>query len=432
MIVDKLSGSRVHFEVTVTKTLFEHSLDHAFQEVIKKVEIKGFRKGKAPRTVYEARFGVESLYEEAIKHALQESYYEAVIENNIEVVSQPKIDLDVASVRRGEDFTYKVTVAVKPEVQLGEYLNLEVKALPETVTEAELGLRIDQERERNAEMVLKENGALENNDTAVFDFLGTIDGVPFEGGSAENHELVIGSGGFIPGFEDQMIGMTPESTKDVKVTFPKDYHEQSLAGKEAVFKVTLHEIKTRVVPELTDDFVKELGIENVSTVKEYQTYLKTDMDRQKQIQSKNHILKSVIEAATEKASFEIPEEMIKEEASRLDDQNRRQIKQYNLDFKIYLQYLGKTEEDYLRELEMQAEKTLRQQLVIEAIAKKEKLEATKDEIEKKYQEISEQYSSQNITVEQVRQAIPESAIIEEITHKKAVDLLVEKANIIRE
>jgi trigger factor len=156
------------------------------------------------------------------------------------------------------------------------------------------------------------------------------------------------------------------------------------------------------------------------------------MDRQKQIQSKNHILNSVIEAATEKAFFEIPEEMIKEEASRLDDQNRRQIKQYNLDFKIYLQYLGKTEEDYLRELEMQAEKTLRQQLVIEAIAKKEKLEATKDEIEKKYQEISEQYSSQNITVEQVRQAIPKSAIIEEITHKKAVDLLVEKANIIRE
>ena len=159
-----------------------------------------------------------------------------------------------------------------------------------------------------------------------------------------------------------MIGMTPESTKDVKVTFPKDYHEQSLAGKEAVFKVTLHEIKTRVVPELTDDFVKELGIENVSTIKEYQTYLKTDMDRQKQIQSKNHILNSVIEAATEKAFFEIPEEMIKEEASRLDDQNRRQIKQYNLDFKIYLQYLGKTEEDYLRDLEMQAEKTLRQQL----------------------------------------------------------------------
>ncbi|MFA5466393.1 MAG: trigger factor [Candidatus Izemoplasmatales bacterium] len=432
MIIDKLSGSRVYFEVTVTKAEFEHALDHAFQEANQKVEIKGFRKGKAPRAVFEAKFGVESLYEEAIQHALQETYYEAVVDNNIEVVSQPKIDLDVASVKRGSDFTYKVTVAVKPEVKLGDYLNLEVKALPEKASEAEVQARIDQERERNAEMVLKENGVLEKNDTAVFDFLGTIEGTPFEGGAGENHELVIGSGRFIPGFEDQMIGMASESTKDVEVTFPEDYHEKTLAGKAATFKVTLHEIKSRVVPELNDDFIKELSIENVETVQDYRNHIQKELNKQKETESQNHILSSVIEIATSNAELEIPEDMVKEEASRLNEQNHAQIKQYNLDFAIYLQYLGKTEEQYKEELNTQAEKTLRQQLVIEAIAKQEKLEATKDEINQKYQEIVEQYSEQNVTLEQVRQAIPESAITEEITHKKALDLVVEKANIIRE
>jgi len=431
MIIDKLSGSRVHFEVTVSKDMFEHALDHAFAKVNQNVEIKGFRKGHAPRDVYEARYGVESLYEEAIQHALEETYYETIMEHNIEVVSQPEIDLDVAKVKRGSDFTYKITVAVKPEIVLGDYLGLEVSVLPETATDLEIDQEIDRERDKNAEMVLKEEGVLEQGDTAVFDFSGSVDGVKFEGGTAENHELVIGSGQFIPGFEEQMLGMASESEKDVVVTFPEDYHEKTLAGKEAVFAVKLHEIKVRQVPELNDEFVKELNLEGVSTVKEYRDHIKATLEESKHKQNEKHIRETVIDKAVKNATFELPEAMVKDEAKRMDENNRNQIKQYKLDFNTYLQYLGKTEAEYLAELNQQATKILSQQLVIEAIGKKEQFPATPEEVEAKYEEIVDQYKSQNVTMTQAKQAIPESAIKDEIIYKKATDLLVEKAKIDR-
>ncbi len=427
MIIDKLSGSRVYFEVTVTKDQFEHGLDHAFEVVVKDVEIKGFRKGKAPRNVYEAKYGIESLYEEAIQHVLQETYYNAVVENNIEVVAQPQIDLDPAKIKRGEDFIYKVTVAVKPEIKLGEYLGLEVKVLPVDATDFEIEGEINQKLEQHAEMVLKEEGQLENGNTAVFDFSGSVDGEKFEGGTAENYELVIGSGSFIPGFEDQMVGMKSEEEKDVLVTFPEDYHEKSLAGKEAVFACKLHEIKERVVPALDEDFITELNDEEIKTVEDFKNKIKADIIASKESQNKNHIRTSVVEKAVENAEFDIPEEMIQEETNRSLDQTKAQIKQYGLDYNTYLQYMGKTEEQVKAEMEVQSKKTLSEQLVIEAIAEKEKIEPTEEEIETKYQEIVEQYKAQNVTLEQVRQAIPKSAIVSEIAFGKALDLIIEKA-----
>lgn len=430
MIIDKLSGSKVRFEVTVTKELFEHALDHAFEEVNQKVEIKGFRKGHAPRAVYEAKYGVESLYEEAINHAMQDTYYEAVTENNIQVVAQPKINLDFNKVKRGEDFTYEVVVAVKPEIQLGEYLGLEVKRLSDVATDDEIEAAIQKELDKNAEMQLKEEGSLELTDTAVFDFSGSVDGVKFDGGTAENYELVIGSGQFIPGFEEQMVGMTPESSKDVVVTFPAEYHEATLAGKEAVFAVTLHEIKRRVVPTLSEDFVAALDLENVQTIDEYKSHIKSNLENGKAEKNTNEVTNKVIELAVANASFDVPEEMIKEEASRLDDSTQKQIKQYGLEFDMYLQYMGKTKEEYDKDLEAQATRTIRSQLVIEAIGKKENLSATKEEIEAKYLEIVEQYKSQNVTLEQAQSAIPESAVVDEIVFKKAIDLLVQNVKFI--
>ncbi len=429
MIIDKLSGSRVHFEVTVTKEQFEHGLDHAFQIENEKVEIKGFRKGKAPRTAYEAKYGVESLYEEAIQHVLQETYYEAVVENNIEVVAQPKIDLDVAKVKRGEDFTYGVTVAVKPEVKLGQYEGLEVTILPVEASDTEINADIQKRLEQHAEMIVKEEGTLENGDTAVFDFSGSIDGEKFEGGSAENHELVIGSGQFIPGFEEQMVGMQSEESRDVKVTFPEDYHEKTLAGKEALFACTLHEIKQRVVPELNEDFVKEINMENVNTIEEFRNFVKKELEDEKEAQNKNQIRSTVINKAVENAEFELPEEMVKEEISRLKENTVNQVKQYGLDLNTYLQYMGKTEEDFEKDLETQATRTLSEQLVIEAIAKALELKGTKEEIEAKYQEIVEQYKAHNVTLEQAKASIPESTIESEIVYVKAIDTLVEKAKI---
>ncbi len=428
MIIDKISGSRVHFEVNVSKEQFEHGLDHAFAVENEKVTIKGFRKGKAPRPVYEAKYGVESLYEEAIQHVLQETYYNTVMEHEIDVVAQPKIDLDINNIKRGEDFSYKVTVAVRPEVKLGEYKNLEVSLLPVEPSEAEVEAEINRKLEQNAEMVLKEEGKIENGDTAVFDFSGSVDGEKFPGGTAENYELVIGSGNFIPGFEDQMIGMASEEEKDVVVTFPEDYQEKSLAGKEAVFAVKIHEIKQRVVPALDEEFVKDLNLDGVETVEDYKKHVANELKSSKEAQNEQHLRQSVIAKATANAEFELPEEMIQDEAKRMDENTQNQIKQYGLDFNMYLQYMGKTEEEYKNELNEQAKKTLSEQMVINEISKVEKLEATKEEIQAKYDEIVEQYKSQNVTLEQVKQAIPESAVVSEITYIKAIDLLVNTAN----
>ncbi|MDD3128892.1 MAG: trigger factor [Candidatus Izemoplasmatales bacterium] len=428
MIIDKLSGSRVHFEVNVTKEQFEHGLDHAFAIENEKVTIKGFRKGKAPRNVFEAKYGVEALYEEAIQHVLQETYYNTVMENNIDVVAQPKIDLDVTKIKRGEDFSYRVTVAVKPEIKLGEYKNIKVELLPTDVSDAEVEAEINRKLEQNAEMVVKEEGVIEKNDTAVFDFSGSVDGEKFEGGTAENHELVIGSGNFIPGFEDQMLGMASEEEKDVVVTFPEDYQEKSLAGKEAVFAVKVHEIKQRVVPTLDEEFVKEQNMEGVETVEAYRTHVAEELKQDKEKQNEQFLRQTVITKVVENAEFEIPEEMIQEEVQRMDESSRNQIKQYGLDFNMYLQYMGKTEEQYKEELQGQAKKTLSEQFVINEVANQENFEVTEEELKAKYDEIVEQYKSQNVTLEQVKQAIPESAVKAEINYARAIDLIVETAN----
>jgi len=430
MIIDKLSGSKVRFEVTVTKDVFEHSLDHAFEEVNKDVEIKGFRKGHAPRNVYEAKYGVESLYEEAVNHALQDTYYDAIVENHIEVVAQPKINFDIKNVKRGTDFTYEVIVAVKPEIHLGEYKGLEIKKASDEATEEEINAAVDRELNKNAEMVLKETGTLENKDTAVFDFAGTVDGEKFEGGTSENYELVIGSGQFIPGFEEQMIGLKAGDAKDVHVTFPADYHEAKLAGKEAVFAIKLHEVKQRVVPTLSEDFVKDLNLDGVNTVIDYTAHLKADIEKEKKEKNANQVTNLAVEQATANATFEVPEEMVKEEAERLQENSTRQIKQYGLDFDTYLQYMGKTKEEYDKEIDAEALKTIRSQLVIEAIAKAENLQATNEEIEAKYLEIVEQYKSQNVTLEQAKAAIPTTAVTEEVLFRKAIDFIVANVQII--
>ncbi|MFA7075704.1 MAG: trigger factor [Candidatus Izemoplasmatales bacterium] len=428
MIIDKLSGSRVHFEVQVTKEQFEHGLDHAFAIENEKVTIKGFRKGKAPRNVYETKYGVESLFEEAIQHVLQETYFSAVTENNIEVVAQPQIDLDVAKIKRGEDFSYKVTVAVKPEIKLGEYKNLKVELLSVEPSEAEVEAEISKRLEQNAEIVVKENGTIENNDTAVFDFSGSVNGEKFDGGTAENYELVIGSGNFIPGFEEQMLGMASEDEKNVVVTFPEDYQEKSLAGKEAVFAVKIHEIKQRVVPTLNEDFVKELNLDGVETVEDYKKHILAELKTNKEKQNEQYLRQTVVAKATENAEFELPIEMVKDETHNMNENTKSQIQQYGLDFNMYLQYMGKTEEEYQKELEEQARKTLSEQFVINEIAKAEGLTATTEEISKKYDEIVEQYKSQNVTLEQAKSAIPESAVIAEIAYSKALELIVSTAN----
>lgn len=428
--IEKLDGSRVKFDVNVSADKFEEGLDHAFKIENEKVEIKGFRKGKAPRKVFENKYGVESLYNEAIQYVLQDTYYNAVVDNKIDVVAQPKIDLDPNMITRGEDFTYGVTVAVKPEVKLGDYKNIQVEVEPIEVTDEELEAEINKNLEKNAEMVVKEDASLEKGNTAVFDFSGSVDGEKFEGGTAENYELEIGSGQFIPGFEDQMIGMKAEEEKDVVVTFPEDYQQDTLAGKEAVFAVKLHEIKERQVPTFSDEFVKDLDIENVETMDAYKAHLKEQLMSQKEQQKNNTVKQVVIEKATENAEFSVPEEMINDETNRMMKQQESQIKQYGLDFKTYLQYMGKSEEDFKADLAVQAKTNVEQQLILSEIGLAEDIQATDEEVAEKYDALLEQYKSQNVSMEQIKQAIPESAVKSEIVFGKTIDMLVETAQVV--
>jgi trigger factor len=416
--VDQLSGSKVRIEIEVSTEQFEHGLDHAFDAIKGEVEIKGFRKGKVTRAIFEKNYGVESLYEEAINHVMQETYVAAVTENKIEVVAQPKIDLDITKVERGKGFTYVAEVAVKPVVTLGEYKGLKFEKLSEEVDPAKVDVEIEKLLEQNAELVLKEEGTLENGDTAIFDFKGSVDGEFFEGGTAENYELKIGSGQFIPGFEEQMVGMTVGEEKDVNVTFPENYQAENLKGKDAVFNVKLHEMKVKQLPELTDEFVAELEKEGISTVEELKADALTKLQEALVLENKNKKVDFAVEEATNNASFELPQEMIIEEKNRLQDNVVQQAKQYNLDLDTYLGFSGISKEDFDKNMMKDAEKSISYNLVIEAVSKEEKIEATEEEVTAKFEEIATQYK---MGVEQVKASVNPAAIEYEVVYRKTID-----------
>jgi len=419
--VDKISGSKVRVEIEVSKEQFDHGLDHAFNAVKDDVEIKGFRKGKVTRAIFEQNYGVESLYEEAINHVIQETYVDAVTKEKVEVVAQPKIDLDITKVEKGKGFKYIAEVAVKPEVTLGQYKGLEFTKLSDEIDPKAVDVEISKLLEQNAELALKEEGTLENGDTAIFDFEGFVDNVPFEGGKAENYELLIGSGQFIPGFEVQMLGMALNEEKELPVKFPEEYQAENLKGKDAIFKVKLHEMKRKVLPELNDEFVVELNRENVKTVEELKVSLLATLKEQLELKNKNAKIDFAVEAASSNATFEIAEEMIIEEKNRLVDNVTQQAKQYNLDLETYLKYTGVTKEEFDKNLMKDAEKSVSIRLVIEAISKVENVKSTEEERDAKYEEIALQY---NMDINQVKATVNDDAIGQEVEYKKTIDLLV--------
>ncbi|AIO19220.1 Trigger factor [Candidatus Izimaplasma bacterium HR1] len=420
--IDQLSGSKVRIEIEVSAEQFEHGLAHSFEAIKEDVEVKGFRKGKVSRKVFEQHYGVESLYEEAINHVLQETYIGAVTENNLEVVAQPKIDLDITKVEQGKGFTYVAEVAVKPVVTLGEYKGLSMPKQSTEVKEEQIETELQKLLEQNAELVLKEEGTLENGDTAIFDFDGYVDGEPFEGGKSENYELAIGSGQFIPGFEEQMIGMALGEEKDLNVSFPEEYQAENLKGKDAIFKVKLHEMKVRELPVMSDEFVKDLEKEDINTVEELKADTVKKLEESVEAQNKSARVDFAVSEATKNASYELPEEMIEEEKNRLVDNVKQQAKQYNLELDTYLQFSGVTKEDFEANLLKDAARSISYNLVVEAIGKQEEITATEEEREVKFEEIAKQY---NMGIEQVKAAIQAYAVDSEIIYAKTIDFLVE-------
>jgi len=423
MIVEKVSTNRVKYTFDVTPHEFEHGLDHAFEHVQKDVEVKGFRKGHVPRNIYESKFGVESLYEDALNHVLHHKMHEAQNHPDYEIVGQPKVEVDFNAIKRGETFQVALVAPVKPEVTLGQYKGIEVKAIKTDVTESEVNAEIKNLLTQGSELQPKE-GSLNFGDTAIFDFEGLLEGVPFDGGKAENYSLEIGSNQFIPGFEEQMVGMNPGEERSLNVTFPEKYQAENLAGKAVVFNVKLHEVKSKVEAELNDEFVKTLNKEGVTTVEELKVSTRKSLEDHKKNEAENTITEHVINAVLAQATMDIPQEMVDEEIAQARENVVNQAKQYGLELDMFLSLSGVNKEQFEKQLQEESLKRVKTTLVVEAVAKKEGLTANPEELAQKYEELSKRY---NMPVEDIKKYIPETALQNDVILNKAYQFILDSA-----
>jgi len=394
-------------------------LDEAFQKVVKTINVPGFRKGKLPRPIFEQKFGIESLYNDALDIILPVAYGKAVEEAGIEPVDRPEVSVE--QMEKGKTLIFTAKVTVKPEVKLGEYKGLEVEEMDAAVTEEDVQAELTRLQEQQAELVVKEDGVVEKGDTAVIDFEGFVDGVAFEGGKGDNYPLEIGSGSFIPGFEDELVGAKTGVETDVNVTFPEEYHSADLAGKAATFKVTVHEIKGKVLPTLDDEFAKDVNDE-VETLADLKAKLKTDLEASKKAQAENSLRDALVEKATENAEVEIPEVMFENQVDNMIKDFEQRIAQQGLNLDLYYQFTGAKEEDLRAQMRKDAEIRVKTDLVIDAIIAAEKIEATEEEMTEELNRLSEMY---NIPAEQLQLMLGGmDAVSADIKIRKAVELLV--------
>lgn len=412
--------------VTVPAEKVNASLDQAFKKVVKEINVPGFRKGKMPRVMFEQRFGVEALYQDALEILMSEAYPNALDEAGIEPVDYPSID-GTENFAKGQDFTFTAQVVVKPEPKLGEYKGLEVTKQSVEVTEEEITADIEAKLAQHAEMEVKEDEAIVEGDTAVIDFEGFVGEEAFEGGKGEDYALEIGSNTFIPGFEEQLVGAKAGDSKDVVVTFPEEYHAEELAGKEATFKVTVKEVKVKVLPELDDEFAKEID-ETVETADELRKKMTEEKIEAKKAEAEAVLRDELVEKAAANAEFEVPAGMINTEVDQMMREFDQRLQQQGMNLELYTQFSGQTEEDLRGQMKEEADNRIRVRLTLEAIADAEKIEATDEDINKELEEMSKQF---NMTTEQITTALGGSTDIlkQDIRMKKTVELLVDNAKI---
>ncbi len=423
MKIEQLENNKVKFDVEVTAEEFKSALEDTFKVESENVTLPGFRKGKAPMAAFVKKFGIEVLYEGAVNQSMSLKYSKVVKENNLDVVAQPKIDFDFATLEEDKGYTFTVTVAVKPEVTLGDYKGIEIKAHETEATDAEINREI--EKMLFSEVIFEpKDQAIESGDQAIFDFVGTVDGEEFEGGSATNYELIIGSGSFIPGFEDQMIGLKAGDEKDVNVTFPEDYHAEDLAGKPAVFKVTIHDVKARELPEITEELVTKLGHEGVNTHDQLKEFVKEQIVKVKEATAYDRMVDEGVEKASQNATIDIPEEMIENEKERLKENVEKQASQYNMSLEMFIAMTGGEPEKFETELAKNAEKRVRYNLTLEAIIAAENIEPSEDDINKKYEELAQQYQ---VPVESAKQFMGKDMVSEDCKYDLAAKFIVDNA-----
>ncbi|HBM3572642.1 TPA: trigger factor [Listeria innocua] len=411
---------KLTFEIEQEKV--KEGLDRAFVKVRKTLNVPGFRKGKVPRQIFNQRFGEEALYQDALDILLPEVYSQAIDEAGIDPVDTPQVNIE--SMEKGETWVLTADVTVKPEVKLGDYKGLEVEKRETELTTEELEAELKQLQERQAELVVKEDAPAENGDTVILDFEGFKDGVAFEGGQAENHSLELGSGQFIPGFEEKLVGLKAGDEADIELTFPEEYHAEDLAGQPVVFKVKLHEIKTKEVPAFDDELAKDID-EEVETLDE----LKEKISKRLQVAKEDSVAQAkqeeVIAKAVENAEVDIPHAMVHHEADHLMNHFAQDLQAQGLTPELYYQFTGQTEEAMHAQMEKDAEKRVKMNLVLEAIAEAENIEPTEEAIDEEISTLAEKYGMEK---DAVRAALGDmSELKSDLKIRKAIDVLLDSA-----
>ncbi|MBU9672924.1 trigger factor [Planococcus sp. CP5-4] len=421
---EKQEGNVGVLTVEVPAEEVNGALDKAFKKVVKEINVPGFRKGKMPRQMFEKRFGVESLYQDALDFILPDAYANAVEEAGINPVDRPEIDIE--KLEKNEPLVFTAKVTVKPEVELGEYKGLEVSKEDMNVTDEEIEEQLKESQERMAELTVKEDGQIENGDTAVIDFEGFVDGEAFEGGAGNDYSLEIGSNSFIPGFEEQLVGAKTGEQKDVEVTFPEEYHAEELAGKSATFKVTVNEVKAKELPELNDEFAKELD-EEVEGLDALRTKMKENLKAEKENASETQMRDQLVQKAAENATVEIPQAMIDSEIDRMMQDFEQRLSQQGMNKELYFQFSGQDEDALREQMKADAETRVRVSLTLEAIAKAENMEVTSEDIDKELEKMAGQF---NMDAEQIKTALGGTEMLEnDIRMQNTVEFLVENAKV---
>ncbi len=415
--------NELKLEFTIEAKVFDEGIKKVFNKNAKYFNIPGFRKGKAPMNIVEKYYGDEIFYEDAFNEVVPSVYDEAVKTEKLEVVSKPKID--IVQIGKGKDLIFTAIVETKPEVKLGKYKGISVEKIEYKVTDKDIEDELNRMAERNSRMITVSDRAAKKGDTAVIDFLGTVDGVPFEGGKAENHELELGSNTFIPGFEDQVIGMKTEEVKDVNVKFPEEYFSKELAGKDAVFKVTVHEIKKKELPKIDDEFAKDVS--EFDTIAELKSDIKSKKEKQNEDKSKAELEETAVKAVAKDSEVEIPEGMIELEIDNMEQDMDRRLAYQGINLEQYLQMLGKTKADFRNESVEPAKESIKLRLVLEAVCKDAKIEADEKEISAKVTELATSYGKKEEELKN-NEALLEH-VKENVKTEKAIALIVDNAKI---
>lgn len=419
---EKQEGNVGKLTFDIEQEKVKEGLDRAFVKVRKTLNVPGFRKGKVPRQIFNQRFGEEALYQDALDILLPEVYSQAIDEAGIDPVDTPQVNIE--SMEKGETWVLTAEVTVKPEVKLGDYKGLEVEKRETELTTEELEAELKQLQERQAELVVKEDAPAENGDTVILDFEGFKDGVAFEGGQAENHSLELGSGQFIPGFEEKLVGLKAGDEADIELTFPEEYHAEDLAGQPVVFKVKLHEIKTKEVPALDDEFAKDID-EEVETLDELKEKISKRLQEAKEESVAQAKQEEVIAKAVENAEVDIPHAMVHHEADHLMNHFAQDLQAQGLTPELYYQFTGQTEEAMHAQMETDAEKRVKMNLVLEAIAEAENIEPTEEAIDEEISTLAEKYGMEK---DAVRAALGDmSELKSDLKIRKAIDVLLDSA-----